>query len=144
MYNFSFCSDPYLVIQATTAPNNFKWCYPPDFSAPEIPGLNDNLTYIECYKEGLFLGCFIIEDMTEIHTALLPIAWGETVNIGIELMDWVRENTNISTLITLCSTQNRLVTQLTKRVGFRLVGRSEKTQEIDGIVHVFDIYGINL
>jgi RimJ/RimL family protein N-acetyltransferase len=148
MYSFNLTRNANLVFEAYSSENNKKWCFHQEFDLSNGITLNKECLFVEVRFDGKYLGCFTLspvnESTFEIHTTLLPVAYGSAIKIGSELISWIKGNLQIEKLKTLCSTQNTLICRLATKNGFIKTVKSDKTWNIDGVVHVFDEYELKL
>jgi len=141
MFSFRLNSDPGLICSAYEARNNRRWSLRPDESF--VP--NPNVTYVEVWLGNSFLGCFTFFDTDrpqtiQVHTTLLPSAYGMASRIGDELIEWLGGQDKYDTLQTMCLPTNRPIFRLILSVGFKLVGQVQA--EWDGHLELFDKYEI--
>lgn len=90
----------------------------PDSYAPA----GEPMKYAGVYVDGSYMGLFAVHPhnvvMWEVHTCLLPIAWGDcAISCAKALIEWVFRNTTCERLITSVPTTNRLALRLAKRAG---------------------------
>ncbi len=96
-----------------------------------------NVHFLTAYDQDELLGLFMVHQhngvMYEVHTCLLPNAWGErATKAGKALISWVFENTSCEKLITLVPEGNTLALRFAKRCGLRLEGLITKSYRKGG------------
>lgn len=80
----------------------------------------------------------------EIHTALLPNAWGERAHRAAGMViEWIWENTPCLRLITNVPSSNRLALNYAKRAGFEQYGVNPASFRKDGKLHDQVLLGIS-
>lgn len=96
----------------------------------ERPGLG---IWYATDRHGMFIGIFSLVPSTEvaaveIGTRLLPRAWGRGYALegGVALCEHAFGTLGLSSLIGLCTPENRSVPPLLGRLGFRADGRTEQ------------------
>jgi RimJ/RimL family protein N-acetyltransferase len=98
-------------------------------------------------KDGLLLGCYGLEPrnsvLIEIHTCLLPAAWGRSVEISTAFLDWLWANSNCMRITTRVPTFNRLALRLAKSCGMLEFGRDVKSFQKRGMLHDEILLGIS-
>ncbi len=115
-YDFIISDPPFDLIRATyLSPNNLPWTegFDPD---PEM-------VYVEVWKADTYMGCFSFSRTDDptivgVHTTLLPVAYGQAVQIGKEVIRWLALKTPFKTLRTLGSYENPLIMRLLRKTGF--------------------------
>jgi hypothetical protein len=101
---------------------------PEDFEPIDHPAI----LYLLVSRGGIPLGVFMLIPQNaatlEVHTALLPSAWGsaaiEATKRGTE---WVWENTAFSRVVTNVPAYNRLALRLAERSGMKRFGINERS-----------------
>lgn len=96
-----------------------------------------NVYFLLAYDGNELLGLFMVHQhngvMYEVHTCLLPNAWGEkATEAGKKLIRWVFENTPCEKLITFVPEGNTLALRFAKRCGLRLEGLVTKSYRKGG------------
>lgn len=102
--------------------------------APEqfTPILSESIVYLGLFDSEQFLGLFMLHPHNsicwEVHTCLLPSAWGKTATLCAALcIDWIFENTACQRLITNVPAGNALALRLAKSVGMQQFGLNPKS-----------------
>ncbi len=150
MYNITFLSNSDLIFETMCTPNNAYWCFPSKCKnwleyAESLRPLHTTLDtwWIGIFKNGVYMGMFLVEPQSYglgvIHTTLLPRAYGQAVQIGLELSHWLLENTEIRILQTVCDPDNRLICRLAQKVGFRRIGPSGQEWESKPL-DIYELY----
>jgi len=134
--------DPGLVIQAVTHPR--VWPHSSDdFSPPpdEIGRCIDvaNHIYVGCWAVDEYLGCYLFVPINrilyDVHTMLLPSAWGATGNRCAEAtLKWVWDNLPSKRLTTSVPDNNPLALRYARRVGFEDYGYSPRSIQKGGVL----------
>ena len=100
------------------------------------PSTEPSTWYIAVREGETLLGLFILTRQTgvcaELHTCLLPIAWGRSTEIGRQLFDWVWENSVCERIVTNVPEFNRLALRASKRVGMTQFGFNERSFKKSG------------
>ena len=69
----------------------------------------------------------------EVHTALLPVAWGDIgLEAARELPAWIWAHTPCRRIVTNVPVSNRLALHFAMRAGMRVYGVNEKSWQKDG------------
>jgi len=118
--------DPGLVIQAVTHPR--VWHHSSDDFSPSVA---DMAQYIDCERQMWlgcwhgeeYLGCFLFQPhnhvLWEVHTVLLPIAWGALSSAcAAAALEWVWSNLPAKRLVTSVPENNPLALRFAQRSGF--------------------------
>lgn len=96
--------------------------------APELfqPCLDGHVVYLGMFVHDRFHGLFMLHPHNhicwEVHTCLLPIAWGRATRFASECVDWVFSHTPCLRLITNIPKGNPLARRLALSVGMREFG----------------------
>jgi len=101
-----------------------------DFAPPKDewrPSENEALLYVQAWDGAEELGFFMLAPhspvLYEIHTALLPCAWGErAAEAARGIVDWLWANTSCLRLITSVPASNRLALRFAKAAGMAAYG----------------------
>ena len=105
---------------------------PEDFEPSKEP----STWYIAAREEDVLLGLFILTRQTgvcvELHTCLLPIAWGHATETGKALFVWVWQNSVCERIVTTVPEFNRLALRASKRVGMTQFGCNERSFRKNG------------
>lgn len=109
-----------------------------------IPGM----TIVGAYSGETYLGLFMLHATSgvtyEVHTALLPIAWGEiAANAAKSLVCWVFQSTPCERLITSIPDGNDLARRLAMLVGMEKYGHNPKSMRRNGALIGQDLFGIS-
>lgn len=95
------------------------------------PGESDDLWYILVTDdEPLGLWLFVPQNAVcwEVHTCMLPVAWGERAAAAAkEMAEWIWKNTPCRRIITNVPECNRLALKFAKAAGMVEFGRNEKS-----------------
>ena len=156
MIHFERSFDYELIRKIITHPRIYKHlvddrCPPPEeYSPPQ----GEHIWYIlvhDIYPDAgpeELLGCWIIHPHNsicyEIHTALLPNAWGETAHRAVRLVfEWIWEHTPCLRLITTVPYPNRLALHFAYRAGMTVYGTNHQSWLQDGKLWDQICLGIN-
>jgi RimJ/RimL family protein N-acetyltransferase len=130
---FATTTDTALIKATITHPKLYKWLcrtVPAELFEPPVDSL-----YVTVHDGAEYLGMFVLQpygaDTWEIHTALLPNAWGRSLPIYREGIAWTWSNTDRTRIIGRIRETNPLAIRLAKRAGLKQIGR----QEIPGENH---------
>jgi len=105
---------------------------PDDYRVPEDP----NVWYVLVLDVGEagaeLLGCWTFHPHNlvcwEVHTCLLPVAWGDTgLEAGRAVIRWVWQNTPCRRIITNVAITNRLALHFARNAGLKEYGLNEKS-----------------
>src|SRR5579875_1264935 len=120
---FTRTADAALIKATITHPRNYKWQTDEHSPAPEDFEPPTGVLYVAVHDGTEYLGLFCLvphDPITwEIHTCLLPNAYGralEAYRVGIR---WVWANTNRSVILGRIRRENRLALRVAKRAGLR-------------------------
>jgi len=99
--------------------------------------LSDSLFYLGVYEGESYLGLFLVHPhnliLFEVHTCLLPPAWGPTaVRAAKALIAWVFEHTSCRRLVTSVPDGNLLALRLARRAGMSEYGVNPRSILRDG------------
>ncbi len=112
-----------------------------DDSCPKNPDdfnvINDLFLYLGVYDhDGEYLGLFLLHRhnliLFEIHTALLPNAWGRSLDCAKSVISWVFSNTDCKRLVTSVPDGNTLAFRLAKSAGMDVYGYNPKSFMLEG------------
>ena len=114
-----------------------------DFSPPAedfIPVEHERVWYVLVRDGGEILGLwmvvFVSPILAEIHTCLLPHAWGERAAIAAkEAIRWLFAHSELQRIFTHVPAFNRLALRFAKASGMTEFGRHPKSFLFDGILH---------
>ena len=92
----------------------------------------DGPLYLGCFAGQEFLGLFVVHQhnavLHEIHTCLLPKAWGgRAVHCATAVIKWLFEQTPCRRLITNIPADNTLATRLATHAGMTPFGTNPKS-----------------
>lgn len=101
--------------------------------------LDDSLIYLGAFDGGEYLGLFLAHPQNlvcyEVHTCLLPSAWGESALLAsTACRDWLFSNTPCVRIITNVPDGNDLALSFAKRSGMSEFGRNPKSIQVNGIL----------
>lgn len=96
-----------------------------DFSPARIqfePRQDESIWYVMAFNDGDLVGLFALAPQNaicwEIHTRLLPEAWGAIAAAAArDIVPWIWENTPCRRLVTTCPSYNRLAIRFAERAG---------------------------
>lgn len=146
MFKFTVSINPELILEAFRSENNRRWVWL-DGVEPNHYSLPTHMLFVEVWNTDTYYGCFCLEQMghmATIHTCLLPISYGQAVQIGKEFICWLRQFPQIHKLITMCGEENELIKRLTIRCGFTLIGSSDMKWVMNGSEVKFEQYELKL
>jgi RimJ/RimL family protein N-acetyltransferase len=111
-----------------------------DYSPPREkfrPLEHDSLWYVICRDDREVLGLWIFVPQNavcwEVHTVLLPCAWGARgIEAALELPDWIWEHTTCRRIVTHVPATNRLALRFAKEAQMVEYGVNEKSYLKDG------------
>lgn len=112
------------------------------------PSIGDPLVHLGVFDEDEYLGLFLVHPhsvfMWEVHTCLLPHAWGtRAVQAAKMLIQWVFDNTSCQRLITSVPQGNPLALRLARNAGMTVYGINPKSLQRDGILIDQTLLGLN-
>lgn len=121
-----------------------------DFSPPVEsfePGIHPNIHYVLAVSdEDNILGCFVFEEHSpvvwEVHTCLLPEAWGSSERICRMVAEWVFSRTEVNRIVTQVPAHNRLAYRLAKRAGMTEYGRNPASFKKHGVLEDVILLGL--
>lgn len=110
--------------------------------------LSPAVTYLGAYARGLYLGLFFLHRhncvLFEVHTALLPHAWGaRAVECAKACIEWVFANTACERLITSVPEDNPLALRLALKAGMRHYGINPQSMRREGVLLDLVMLGIS-
>lgn len=142
--------DMQLVKQAMTHPRVYPWliddtCPPADSFKPID---HPNIAYISVRVNGEPGGVFMFVQTNgctmEVHTALLPNAWGATaLEAQQKACGWVWDNTRAERIITQVPADNTLARRYAERAGFAVYGINPRSFLRNGQLHDIVLLGIS-
>lgn len=118
--------DLYLINQAVMHPKINK-SVSDDFTAGQKITTSDGFMWLGIFDKNDYLGLIMAHAhntvLYEVHTALLPKAWGSKAIRCCELIvSWLIENTDCERIITSVPENNTLALRLAKKTGFKEYG----------------------
>jgi hypothetical protein len=128
-------------------PNNEKWLYEDTWQEhTRMPYISKNY-YLACYLDEKYIGLVIgmpsqevRETHLQLHLAFLPEVYGKCVEICQEVTHWYLNNTKYDYLIAPVAGNNKLVTSLVRKCGFKLYTHQDKGWLKNDIEYGKDIY----
>lgn len=142
-------TDIELIRQAMTHPKIYPHVSDDGSPAPEDyePPLSDVMYFLAAYYAGQFLGVFLFHPHNhvcyEVHTCLLPDAWGMAEVCGKAAVAWMFANTPCQRVITNVPANNRLALRLSKAVGLEQFGLNERSFLKEGVLRDQIMLGIS-
>jgi RimJ/RimL family protein N-acetyltransferase len=120
MYTFERTLDMEQVRQIVTHPRVYG--HVSDDSAPPASSYkpNPDLFYLLARFNDVLLGCWVflqMEDAWEVHTCLLPNAYGRAKIAGRKMLDWLWQNTGAKRVTAAVPVTNKLAIALAKECG---------------------------
>lgn len=114
------------------------------FDAP----VHDGLIYLAMHEDEEFLGVFLFHPQNhvcyEVHTCLLPSAWGKRALLcTAEAAKWIFGNTACTRIVTSVPAYNKLALRLAERSGMVQYGLNPKSFLKNGILHDQALLGMN-
>ncbi len=102
------------------------------------PAVSDSIIYLGAFAANIFHGLFMLHAHNaicwEVHTCLLPSAWGKSsVLFARDCIDWAFAETSCIRLITNVPAGNALALRLAKSVGMQQFGINPKSFLKNGI-----------
>lgn len=112
------------------------------------PPQHEAVSYVLARDGEDLLGCWIFIPQTrvlwEVHTCLLPIAYGERAyKAGKGVIQWLWENTECLRLISNVPSYNRLAAKYAERCGMVEYGINWASWLKDGKLHAQILYGVS-
>lgn len=133
---FSRTTDTALIKATITHPRLYKWlcrAVPPELFEPPADSL-----YVAVHDGTEYLGLFVLQpfskDTWEIHTALLPNAWGRSLPIYREGIAWTWATTDRTRIIGRIRETNPLAIRAARKAGLKQFARTP-IQELDADLH---------
>lgn len=149
MYQFKRLDNYELIRQTMTNPKIYRWLVDDNCPAREAytPIESDLIWYVGVYKEDTYLGLWMFTPQNsvcwEVHTCLLPAAWGESAQAGKEMVDWLWANTPCQRIITNVPVFNKLALILARNCGFIEFGRNIKSFLRNSVLHDQVLLGLS-
>lgn len=127
------------------------WPHVSDDYAPQAsawtPAMHPSLWYVVVREGEDTLGLWMFEARGacwEVHTCLLPIAWGDRgKRAAREMAAWLWKNTTCRRLITNVPAYNRLALRFAQRAGMTEFGRNERSFLKHGELHDQILLGLS-
>lgn len=118
--------------------------HPADYQPPEHPAI----LYLIARDRGELLGFWMFTPENsvclEIHTCLLPNAWGHRARLaGKEMLKWLWSNTDCQRLITKVPEYNRLANLYARSCGLKEFGNNPASFPFKGKLHNQILLGIS-
>lgn len=121
-----------------------------DFAPPvaEFQPRLEGITYVLLKRDGLHLGLWALMPhspvLWEVHTCLLPQAWGETAHEAVPgFLEWVWKSTTCKRLITSVPAFNRAALKFAKFAGMKEYGINEDGFQKGNRLHNIHMLGIS-
>ncbi len=113
------------------------------------PCVSDAIYYLAVHKDGALVGIFmcIPENCItlDVHTNLLPSCRGAlAVEAATRALQWVRENTSFTRIVTKVPDNNPLALRLAERVGFTRYGHNPDSFMQNGVLMGQTLLGLCL
>lgn len=110
--------------------------------------LCDDVLYLGAFRRDAYLGLFMVHAhsgvLFEVHTCLLPAAWGaDAVQCARSCIAWVFGNTACRRLVTSVPSDNLLAHRLAVRSGMRQYGFNSRSIARGGVLLDQVLLGIN-
>lgn len=140
---FERTDDAGLIREIITHPRLYPWLtdeYSPGRDAFQ-PVMAEGIWYVLAYDNaGLLLGLFMFARHSpvvwEVHTCLLPGAWGEpAARAAREVAGWMFEHSGCQRIITHVPAYNRLAVRFAKAAGMTEYGRNVASFAKGGRLH---------
>lgn len=149
MFQYEQTSDEFLVRYILTHEKVYGRASD-DFAPPvaEFKPRMDGVIYVLLKRDGLALGLWALMPhspiLFEVHTCLLPHAWGETAIEAVPgFLDWVWKNTTCERLITSIPEFNRAAKRFAERGGMVQYGLNPKAFKKTGTLHNVLMLGLS-
>lgn len=142
----SRCFDIPLIREAMTHPKVYQHISDDGCPKEFEPVLTDALIFL-AVNDPEFLGVFLFHPQNfvtyEVHTALLPEAWGKSVEYGKAAIEWMFANTPCKRVVTNVPKYNRLAKRLSEQVGMKEYGMNPKSFQKNGVLHDQIMFGLS-
>ncbi len=109
---------------------------------------SDSIWYMLVKDEDEMLGCFIFVPQNvacyEVHTCLLPTAWGSrahTAAIGVR--EWMFQHSPAMRIVTNVPENNRLALHFAKHAGLEMYGVNQKSYLKGGVLYDQIMLGVS-
>jgi RimJ/RimL family protein N-acetyltransferase len=147
---FERTADLGLVRQIICHPKLYGWLtddFSPrseDYTPPDAPGVQ----YLVARDNGELLGLWVLvwhsPIAVEVHTCLLPTAWGERAAIAAkECARWIFFHTAAQRIFTSVPAYNRLALRFALQAGMSVFGRHPKSFQKKGKLHDQILLGLS-
>lgn len=135
-----------LVTETIKHPRIWNWVSDDNSSKASFQA-NDAMLWLGAYDKE-YMGCFGVHPensvMWQIHTCLLPEAWGRSLEAAELVIQWMFNNTKCRKLITLVPVNNTLALRLAKKAGMTMEGKLTRSFLKNGVLldqHILGICG---
>lgn len=96
------------------------------------PTMHETIHYMVVKDGEELLGLWVLSQQNsvcwEVHTCLLPCAWGDRAVLAAKTgLDWLWKNTSCQRLVTNVPEYNLLAYRFSKAAGFQLFGRNSRS-----------------
>lgn len=144
--------DSELIAQTLTHPRIFPHISDDACSSPSELSIPDDPRYqfpfLAAYDGSEYLGLFMVHAhnlvLHEVHTCLLPAAWGpRSLRAARACIRWIFDNTACRRLITSVPDDNPLAFRLAVRAGMEAYGRNPKSIQRAGVLRDLIMLGIS-
>jgi RimJ/RimL family protein N-acetyltransferase len=115
-----------------------------NFEAKILPGF----LYLGVFDDDEYLGLFLVQQhnlvLYEVHTCLLPSAWGARASAAAKaVIRWMFENTTCQRFITAVPEDNPLALRFARNAGMVRYGVNPKSLQRNGILIDQTLLGLN-
>lgn len=111
------------------------------------PVQSDALIYLGVYWADEFLGLFVFAPTNsvcyDVHTCLLPAAWGKAIEAGRLACQWMWRHTACRRIVTTVPVDNRLALRLALRCGFTQFGLNPQSWLKGGVMRDQILLGLD-
>lgn len=126
---FARITDYDLIKRTITHPKIYRWHCDEKSPAAEYFRPPGNVLYLAVYEGAEYLGLFALVPINaetwEVHTCLLPSAWGpRALRAYREGIGWVFRNTDRTRIIGRIRPDNRLALRIAKRAGLKEIAQT--------------------
>lgn len=112
-----------------------------------VPPLGDVIYWLAPVEDDHLFGVFLTYPHNtvcyEVHTCLLPVIWGRSVECTLAGIGWMFNNTPCCRIITNVPKYNRLALRLAERSGLVQFGINPKSYLKNGLLHDQFMLGIS-
>lgn len=113
-----------------------------------MPDVDGPCIFIGAFDQDEYLGLFMLHAhnlvLFEVHTCLLPSAWGDrALAAAVACIRWTFDNTSCRRLITSVPDDNPLALRLAIRAGMEAYGRNPKSMQRAGLLRDLIMLGIS-